>query len=93
MLTCSHGATCRTEALFASIIRWLSTTHSLQIYTPGPATSLSTTVFGFPQNEHEAIRDLRMVTGHLPIPGLSDCSSRLSVVNLRRQFQTDNLGG
>jgi hypothetical protein len=32
------------------------------MYTPGPATSLSTSVFGFPQNEHEAIRDFRMVT-------------------------------
>jgi hypothetical protein len=32
-----------------------SSMHSLQMYTPGPATSLSTVVLGLPQNEQYAM--------------------------------------
>jgi hypothetical protein len=30
----------------------------LQIYTPGPATSAATSLFGFAQKEHEAMTDI-----------------------------------
>ena len=41
-------------------------THSLQIYTPGPATSASISVCGFPQNEHERSPDSSSAAIALP---------------------------
>jgi hypothetical protein len=43
-----------------------SATHSLQMYTPAPATSVPTSVLGLPQKEHRAspARVSGIVTAH-----------------------------
>ena len=55
--TWSHGASLGTASALASMTCWESATHSLQMYTPGPATRVATSVFGFAQNEQAAMTD------------------------------------
>ncbi len=64
---CSQGGSCGTEAGLPAITSAHNSTHSEQIKTPGPATSVLTSVFGLRQNEHAAITDCCSDIGPSPV--------------------------
>src|SRR5205085_11818819 len=57
----SEGTCCVVGLFFFSMIGRQSCTHSLQIKTPGPATSVFTSVCAFPQKEQRYSRRLARV--------------------------------
>jgi hypothetical protein len=48
-----------------------SPTQQSQMYTPGPPTSLPTSVLGFAQNEQHAMGTRVSATGHLQVSGMT----------------------